>query len=312
MLRGRVVSASEGVLGPSSVSWKVNRESALFLGAGRASLLQLAHPWVAAALEDHSNIRTDPLGRFHRTFRIVFTMIFGTLDQALRASRYLYKLHTRIEGRLPESVASYVRGSHYQANEGGALLWVYTTLMESAVVAYEAVLPRLTAEEREAYYAESRLVAALFGIAPESMPADWAGLEDYFHTMLDSGLLGTSSLSRELAERILHGTGSWVPVPRWYRSLTAEWLPEGWREKFHLAHGPGERACAFEAVRRVGAIYRHLPGSARFVGPYHEAVDRLHGRVPGPLTRWNNRFWMGQPRMMFPERSVSTSEYFHG
>src|SRR5215472_8660065 len=69
-----------GIFGPGSVSWKVNREAALFLGAGRAALLQLAHPWVAAALDQHSNLRNDPVGRFHNTFRVVFTMIFGTLE----------------------------------------------------------------------------------------------------------------------------------------------------------------------------------------------------------------------------------------
>ncbi len=74
-----------GIFGPSSISWK-SGQSALFLGAGRAALLQLAHPWVAAALDQHSNLRTDPLARFHNTFRVVFTMIFGTLEQALAAS----------------------------------------------------------------------------------------------------------------------------------------------------------------------------------------------------------------------------------
>jgi ER-bound oxygenase mpaB/B'/Rubber oxygenase, catalytic domain len=64
-----------GIFGPCSISWKVNRESALFLGAGRAALLQLAHPWVASALHQHSNLRTDPLARFHNTFRVVFTMV---------------------------------------------------------------------------------------------------------------------------------------------------------------------------------------------------------------------------------------------
>src|SRR3984893_4904540 len=126
-----------GIFGPSSISWKVNRESALFLGAGRAALLQLAHPWVATALDQHSNLRNDPLARFHNTFRVVFTMIFGTLDQALAASRYLYQLHTRIQGEIPEAVAGYERGSRYEANEVSALLWVYATLVESALVAYE-------------------------------------------------------------------------------------------------------------------------------------------------------------------------------
>ena len=69
-----------GIFGPLSVTWKVNREAALFLGAGRAALLQLAHPWVAVALDQHSNLREDPLARFHNTFRVVFTMIFGTLE----------------------------------------------------------------------------------------------------------------------------------------------------------------------------------------------------------------------------------------
>src|SRR6059058_5752434 len=94
-----------GIFGPAAMSWKINRESALFLGAGRAALLQLAHPWVAAALDRHSNLRNDPVARFHNTFRVVFTMIFGTLSQALRSSRQLYQLHTRIKGELPAAVA---------------------------------------------------------------------------------------------------------------------------------------------------------------------------------------------------------------
>src|ERR1022692_565098 len=110
--RNSAAGSAHGIFGPASVSWKVNRESALFLGAGRAALLQLAHPWVATALDQHSNLLNDPLARFHNTFRVVFTMIFGTLDQALAASRHLYHLHTRIQGELPESVAAYARGSH--------------------------------------------------------------------------------------------------------------------------------------------------------------------------------------------------------
>ena len=40
-----------GIFGPRSMTWRVKREAAIFLGAGRALLLQLAHPWVAAAIE---------------------------------------------------------------------------------------------------------------------------------------------------------------------------------------------------------------------------------------------------------------------
>src|ERR1035437_4324170 len=112
----RTADAQAGIFGPHSVSWKINRESALFLGAGRAALLQLAHPWVATALVEHSNLMSKPIARFHNTFRIVFTMIFGSLPQAMASSRHLYQLHTRIRGQMPEDVAAYRRGAAYEAN----------------------------------------------------------------------------------------------------------------------------------------------------------------------------------------------------
>ena len=71
-----------GVFGPDTVTWRIDREAVIFLGAGRALLLQLAHPWVAAAIAEHSKTFADPIGRFHRTFDIVFAMVFGSLDRA--------------------------------------------------------------------------------------------------------------------------------------------------------------------------------------------------------------------------------------
>src|SRR5271157_3170499 len=88
----------EGLFGANSANWKVNRESALFLAAGRAALLQLAHPWVAAAIQQHSRTLDDPVGRFHATFRLMFTMSFGSLDQAFTAARRLHRLHEGIRG----------------------------------------------------------------------------------------------------------------------------------------------------------------------------------------------------------------------
>jgi len=298
----------EGIFGPSSMSWRVNRESAVFLGAGRAAILQLAHPWVAAALDQHSNLRADPLARFHNTFRVVFTMVFGTVDQALAASRHLYQLHTRIRGELPASVAGYSQGSRYEANEVNALLWVYATLVESALVAYDCVLPPLSAHERDAYYRQSWTMAALFGIPVTTLPPDWSGFEAYLGAMLSSDKLGGSALSREMAHRILHGRGSWVPVPRWYRSLTTAWLPERFRNEFSLPFGSRERDSFVRAAGWLPRIYRRLPARARFVGPYQEAHSRLLGRDADRLTGLSNRFWIGQPRMMFGSSDVSDAE----
>jgi len=293
-----VSQPNEGIFGPSSISWRINRESALFLGAGRASLLQLAHPWVSAALDQHSNLRSDPLARFHNTFKVVFTAIFGTLQQALAASRSLYELHTRIQGEIPASIGAFPAGSHYQANEAYALRWVFATLVESAVIAYESVLMPLSAAEKETYYGDSKTLAMLFGISPTELPPDWSAFENYNRAMWASDTLAVNSLSRDLAHRVLHGRGSWVPVPHWYRALTAAWMPEGLRQAFALDYGEREQCAAAKAMRRLPTVYCRIPTSVRYVGPYHEACARLQDRRVGLLTRASNRFWMGRSRML--------------
>jgi uncharacterized protein (DUF2236 family) len=296
-----------GIFGPSSISWRINRESALFLGAGRASLLQLAHPWVAAALDQHSNLRSDPLARFHNTFKVVFTAIFGTLQQALVASRSLYQLHARIQGQLPASAGAFPARSHYQANEVDALRWVFATLVESAMIAYETVLPPLSSADKETYYDESKTLAMLFGIPPAALPADCSDFETYNREMWASNTLAVNSMSQEMANRILRGRGSWVPVPHWYRALTAAWMPERLRDAFALEYGDMEQRAAAKARHRLPNIYRRIPAPLRYVGPYHEACARLQNRGIGPLTRVSNRFWMGQSTMLFRDQNESNS-----
>jgi uncharacterized protein (DUF2236 family) len=290
-----------GLFGPASASWKVNRESALFLGAGRAALLQLAHPWVATALEQHSTLMDRPIARFHSTFRIVFTMIFGSLGQATRAAHHLYEVHTHIEGGMAEDVGRWPRGSHYQANEVAALRWVFATLIESAVLAYEAVLPPLTPGELAAYYADSMRLAGLFGLAPDALPQDWESFLIYCREMEQSDALGVSDAARRMAQNLLRGAGSWLKPPHWYRALTTVWLPERFRAEFHLPFAPEDEQAVSAARERLPRWYRRLPASLRFVGPWHEAQARLAGRAAGPVARISNRFWIGQPTMPFSE-----------
>jgi hypothetical protein len=152
VVRALAPGEMEGVFGPNSLTWRIDREALTFLGAGRALLLQLAHPLVAAAITQHSRTLGDPIGRFHRTFAVVFTMVFGTLDQALSAARGLHRRHATIHGRLPIPVGPFRAGSPYQANDLPALRWVYATLIETAVMTHDFVLPPLTAEERARYY----------------------------------------------------------------------------------------------------------------------------------------------------------------
>jgi uncharacterized protein (DUF2236 family) len=297
-MRAAAAGSLFGVFGPRSITWQVDREAAIFLGAGRALLLQLAHPWVAAAIEQHSETFANPIGRFHRTFSVVFSMVFGTLDQSLSTARRLHWRHAAIEGQLDCAAGPFPAGSSYCANAIPALRWVYATLMETALLAYELVLPPLTPDQRERYYSESHLFAALFGIPKECLPRDWTAFSAYTAAMSRSDTLTVTDKARIMARRLIAHPDSWLPVPALYQALTAALLPPQIREAFALPYGAAEQRAAGQLIARIRRLYPLLPARLRYVGPYQEAEQRLAGKArPDIMARMSNRFWIGRAEM---------------
>ncbi|MCC6525304.1 MAG: DUF2236 domain-containing protein [Polyangiaceae bacterium] len=271
--------ARAGIFGPDTVAWRVLRESIVFLGGGRAALLQLAHPFVAHAVDEHSHTRTDPFGRFQRTFAHVFAMAFGERAHAERSARRVHAIHERIAGELPAAAA---RGCcaglrRYDANDAEALFWVHATLFDSALRAYELVLGRLELAERERYYGESCRFARLFGIPDAVMPPDWAAFERYLDWMIRN--LVVTPEAQAIAGFLFSDAALRPPgLARVARLVTAGLMPEPLRAPFGLPFGPVERR-AFEAtLRTLRATYRRLPGAVRFLPAYARALRRLAGR----------------------------------
>jgi len=297
-VRGCAAGPVAGVFGPDTLTWRIDREAIIFLGAGRALLLQLAHPWVAAAIAEHSSTFADPIGRFHRTFDIVFAMVFGSLDRALLSARQLHRRHSMIVGEMPETVGPFAAGSRYCANDIPSLRWVHATLVESALMAHDLVLPSFSAEERERYWMESRLFGALFGLTSDDLPADWSGFTAYTATMAQSETLTVSPAAREIATQIFSGARPWLRPPRWYRALTAQMLPEPIRAGFGFELDARDEKAADNALRWIRRVYPKLPARLRYVGPFQEAQSRLRGEPqPDWMTRCLNRAWIGRPQM---------------
>lgn len=265
------------------------------MGAARALLLQLAHPWIAAAIEQHLDTFANPIGRFHRTFSTVFTMGFGTLDQSLEAARGLHSRHAATTGTLRSAAGPFPAGSSYFANEVTALRWMHATLWETALVAHALVLPALTQDEREQYYAEGYLFAALFGIRRELLPPDWAGFSAYIDAMAQSSTLTVTDPARVMAQRLLAGADTWLPVPAGYKAVTAALLPARLRDAFALRCGTAEReetrqfiaSTALFLSARSAAFCRTLSGGRTTpcrkgaAGPPHPRVQSvLDGSAP--------------------------------
>jgi hypothetical protein len=115
--------------------------------------------------------------------------------------------------------------------------------------------------------------------------------------MENSAQLGVSDTARAMAHDLLRGAGSWIKPPYWYRALTTAWLPDRFRIEFGLPFDNAQKHAVERAKRRFPRIYHRLPAMIRFVGPWHEAQERLRGKDPGLAAQISNRFWIGQSHL---------------
>ena len=280
-LRAEVRDPRAGLYGPGSVSWKVDREAIVLLGGGRAALLQLAHPFVAHAIAQHSQTQHDPIGRFRRTFENVFAMVFGDLEHAIGSARRVHAIHTKIRGAIDEHVGTFARGARYQANDEGALFWVQATLLDTSIQVYELVLGELSAEDRERYYRDGRRFSLLFGIPDAAMPPDYPSFQAYMARMLASETITVGRPARQMRQflfqppRRIH-----TPLAAWYRIFTAGLMPARLRAQFDLPFGPAERAVFAASVPALRTVHRALPKRLRYFPDYVEAMRRMRGQEP--------------------------------
>jgi uncharacterized protein (DUF2236 family) len=291
--RSRVKDPRHGLFGPDSMTWRLSRESVVFLGAGRAALLQLAHPFVAHAIDQHSKTRDDVVGRFRRTFENVFTMTFGELDEAFTSARRVHNIHTRIVGEIAEDIGAFARGTRYHANDVQSLLWVHTTLMHSAMQVIELLIRPLSTAEKDAYYADTRRFAYLFGIPDTLLPRDWAGFDAYFQRMVASNEIAVGEPARDMARFLfLPPQPSHAPLSAWIKQMTAGLLPAKLRAQYGLRHGLRERAVFAASVAALRPAVRLLPRHVRYLPAYVDARRRLDGRGPSRVSQAMERLMM--------------------
>ncbi|HYW92771.1 MAG TPA: oxygenase MpaB family protein [Gammaproteobacteria bacterium] len=299
-LQGEELDPEVGLYGPDSAFWALGRHSLAFLGAARAALLQLAHPWVANAIDQHSRTRSDPLGRFRGTFRFVLTMAYGTLDQAMEAALSVHEIHARVRGELVEVAGSHPRGERYEANQIDAMVWVQATLWETSVMLYELILGPLDETFKERYYQESKRFARLFGIPREALPADWPAFVAYNRAMWDSPVLGVGEVGRELGDFLFRVHPLLAPLLRRYRLFTAMLMPARLREGFALPPDTPDNRRRYERMLwLLRQSWPHLPRRLRYLPVYLEAQRRLRGkRGPDPVTAVMNRLMVGRYRLV--------------
>jgi uncharacterized protein (DUF2236 family) len=238
-----------------SVIRRVNAEPALFLGAGRALLLQLAHPAVAQGVQDHSEFKKNPFKRLQGTLEATYAAVFGPAELAHAVGRRIQWIH------------DFVTGPAYRANDPENLMWVHATLVDTALGCYEDFAGRLPPADAEAYYQEMKTVAELFGVPVSAQPVTLADFRSY----VDSTVAGleVTDAGRDLASFIvdpvlpLRLDVPFSPLLRLQRRMTLGRLPASLREQFGFEWTSADQRAYRASERRTRRLYQAVPRSVR-------------------------------------------------
>ncbi len=220
---------------------RVQGERMVMISGPRALMMQAAHPLAVEGLLAHTTGLDEPYERLERTAQVMEAIGFGSREEADRMTRRVRAMHKRVSGTLGEAAGPFPAGTPYAADDPELLLWILFSLVDSGIVVYERFVSSLSREEKEAYWADFRIVGRLFGLEDDEMPADLAELDDYRELMYASGRLHVTDWARTRAREIVFQP----PVPARLRPLvevvnyiTVALLPEQIRTQYDFAPLP--------------------------------------------------------------------------
>ena len=324
-IRARLRSTGAVRSSHGDVAWRVNREVIVIAGWGRAVLLQLAHPLIAAGVAEHSSFRAGRIASLRRlasTIGAMLALTFGTDDEAITAAAAIRCIHDRVNGRLGEPAGAFDAGERYSAHDHELSRWVHATLLDSILLTYERLIGRLSTEERDRYCAEAAIMEPLFDIPDGLLPRDATQLDAYMREMLQSDRISVGAASRALARAILFPPGwrlVW-PVFRAVQLVTIGALPPAVREGYEFtwtareARALARWTTALRLLRRATpAFAREWPAARRrraaaLIHAAGPSSDRLatpatpvHSRLPAPTSGESRR-----PAPRLPDRLASS------
>jgi uncharacterized protein (DUF2236 family) len=247
----------------------VNREGVLLVGGGRALILQVAHPLVAAGVEQHSRYREDPWGRLFRSLDLTTQIVFGSTSSALEAAQRLSRVHERVRGVTPD-------GRAYDAADPALLMWVHATLLDTALLVYQRYVGRLTVAELRRYYGEQLELGEIFGIPRSAQPATYGEFNEYFLSMVEGDALCVTDTLRTVVAMTLGGGAPRVarPLVELLNLATVGMLPSRLRSELGLSWGPRRERLLGASQGALRTLMPLLPGLVRSVPPARRAERR--------------------------------------
>ena len=265
---GAAPGARDADRGRASVAHQVNREGVVLLGWGRAILLQLAHPLVAAAVSGHAGFHGGPLAyvrRMRGTVGAMLALTFGTDEEIRRSATRINAIHARVHGRLAEAAGPYPAGTAYSADDPELLTWVHATLIQSQLLTYGLFVGPLTADEKDRYCAEAAALGPLLSVPAGRLPSSAVAVDACLATMQASGRIVVTEPARRLANALLAPPGGGLagPMLALGRLTTVGLLPDAVRRAYGFTWNARRARRLRTAATAVRTLRRLLPPLVR-------------------------------------------------
>ena len=273
-------------LGADSLLWKYAGDSRNILGFQRLAGTENCIEQLAKGVEDHSIIFADFIGRARRTGPPVMRTIYS--DDPYKWGRMVRDFHRDIKGTVSD-------GSRYHALNPELFYWAHATFVDQAIFITDTFIRRLSREEKEQMFSESKIWYQLYGVSPRSQPQTYDEFLDYWHTMCGRFVP---------TKTIVYATGyirkgvpgpKWLPKPLWrlasaplnafVRTVIVGTLPQEMRDVCDLEWDDRrqrnfDRFAAF--MRAMNPLINRLPLQALYVPWAYEGWERT-GIDPRPL-----------------------------
>jgi uncharacterized protein (DUF2236 family) len=220
-----------GLFGPGSVTWRIHGDPCSLIGGLRALLIQALNPRAMAAVDQHSDYRSDPWGRLRRTSEYLSATTFGDTATARSWAARIRGIHRRVSGIDP------VTGRSYRADDPELLLWVHVVEVDSFLAAYRRYAGPVSDADADRYVCEMVRSAELVGLHADDVPHLYSEVVEY---MSSATGLAVSEATKNGMKYVLS-----PPMPLWARPLWAipttaavAILPDRVRELYGLKYWP--------------------------------------------------------------------------
>jgi uncharacterized protein (DUF2236 family) len=159
-------------LGPQSLVWRYFGDNRMFLIGPRPAVPQNMLAELGQGVLDHSVFFSDTAARVKRSLPPIFMTVYGADND--HPGQQVRDFHHEM-----------LSGERYHALDPETYYWAHATFVEQVLYFADTFVKRLTDDEKEQIYLESKTWYRRYGVSDGPMPADYDEFQRYWDHMLD-------------------------------------------------------------------------------------------------------------------------------